>query len=152
MDPVDPKFRPMRPADIPAILKVEHASFTLPWTRQAFYNELVHNQFARYTVAELDGQVIGYCGMWIILDEAHITNIAILPEYRGKKIGKALLIYKMAEAKISGAATMVLEVRVSNHIAQRLYQSLGFRKIGVRPRYYTDNHEDAYIMEAILLE
>lgn len=152
MDPVDPKFRGMRPADIPAILKVEDASSAIPWTRQAFYNELIHNQFARYTVAELDGQVIGYCGMWVILDEAHITNIALLPEHRGKQIGKALLIYKMAEAKLSGAVTMVLEVRVSNHIAQGLYQSLGFQKVGVRPRYYTDNYEDAYIMEAALQE
>ena len=99
------KFRPMYSWAIlpPISCGVEHASFAIPWTRQAFYNELVHNQFARYTVAQVDGKLIGYCGMWLIIDEAHITNIALLPEYRGKGIGKELLIYKMAEAKLSGA-------------------------------------------------
>lgn len=146
MDQPHAKFRPMTLGDLPDIMRVEHASFTIPWTRQAFYNELVHNQFARYTVAQVDGKLIGYCGMWLIIDEAHITNIALLPEYRGKGIGKELLIYKMAEAKLSGAESMILEVRVSNIVAQRLYSSLGFEKKGIRPRYYTDNQEDAYIM------
>ena len=81
-------FRYMREEDIDQILEVEHASFTTPWSREAFYNEIHNNKFAVYIVIEADGKVVGYCGAWIVIDEAHVTNIAILPEYRGMKAGR----------------------------------------------------------------
>ncbi|MFC4075297.1 ribosomal protein S18-alanine N-acetyltransferase [Salinithrix halophila] len=144
------EFRPMTLGDIPAVLQVEQASFTTPWTRQAFYNELAYNQFAQYMVVEKEGRVIGYCGMWLILNEAHITNIAIHPDYRGRGIGEMMIDGMMALAREAGADSMTLEVRVSNAIAQQLYRKKGFEMTGIRPRYYTDNQEDAMIMWAKL--
>ncbi|WP_409303970.1 ribosomal protein S18-alanine N-acetyltransferase [Peribacillus sp. SCS-155] len=139
-------FRYMREEDIDQILIVEKLSFTMPWSRDAFYNELHHNQFAKYIVLEDEGKIVGYCGAWLVIDEAHITNIAILPEYRGKKLGEALLLKMMEIAKRHGIIRMTLEVRVSNVVAQRLYEKLGFQRGGIRKNYYTDNLEDAYVM------
>ena len=139
-------FRMMNVDDIDQVLEVERLSFTLPWSKEAFLNELTVNQYAVYIVIEDNGKIAGYCGSWVVIDESHITNIAILPEYRGQKLGEALL-RKMMEISISkGAIRMKLEVRVSNVVAISLYEILGFQKGGIRKRYYTDNHEDAYIM------
>ncbi|WP_407638481.1 ribosomal protein S18-alanine N-acetyltransferase [Bacillus alveayuensis] len=139
-------FRQMTLADIDDVLKIEHASFTLPWSRESFYNELAHNNYSHYIVMEWNGQVIGYCGMWLVMDEAHITNVAVLPEFRGRKLGEALMRKAMETAKELGAKTMTLEVRVSNHVAQSLYRKLGFLNGGIRKQYYTDNQEDALVM------
>nr|WP_111646487.1 ribosomal protein S18-alanine N-acetyltransferase [Anoxybacillus vitaminiphilus] len=139
-------FRQMTLDDLDDVLKIEHASFTLPWSRESFYNELVHNKYSNYIVMEWNGQVIGYCGMWLVIDEAHITNVAVLPEFRGKKLGEALMRKAMETAKERGAKTMTLEVRVSNHVAQSLYRKLGFLNGGIRKQYYTDNQEDALVM------
>lgn len=139
-------FRTMNEKDIDQILEIEHASFTTPWSRESFENELRKNQYAHYTVLEDEEGVFGYCGMWIIIDEAHITNIALLPKYRGKKLGEALLKKVMEIARGKGAKTMTLEVRVSNDIAQSLYRKLGFQNGGIRKNYYTDDHEDALVM------
>jgi len=143
---MDIVFRPMKLSDLPVIMEVEQASFPTPWPRQAFYNELIHNRFARYSVIQVDGRVVGYCGLWLFLDEAHITNIAIHPRWRRRGLGEALLSYVMRRAKEWGACKMTLEVRVSNTVAQRLYKKMGFEPSGIRPRYYTDNQEDAIIM------
>lgn len=139
-------FRPMELVDLTRIEEVENLSFTTPWSRKAFYNELVLNQFAHYTVVTVDGVIAGYCGFWLILDEAHITNIAIHPDYRGRGLGRALLRYVMQLAQELGATSMILEVRVSNDIARGLYESLGFVRIGLRKGYYADNKEDAILM------
>jgi ribosomal-protein-alanine N-acetyltransferase len=139
-------FRFMREEDIDQVMNVEMQSFTLPWTREAFYNELHHNQYARYLVLEDGGKIAGYCGAWIVVDEAHITNIAVLPEYRGKKLGEALLMKMIELARSMGAIRMTLEVRVSNTVAQSLYKKFGFQIGGIRKNYYTDNQEDAYVM------
>ena len=139
-------FRMMNVDDIDQVMEVEHKSFTLPWSRESFYNEIIKNQFAVYLVIEDEGRVIGYCGVWLVVDEAHITNIALLPEYRGRKLGEALL-RKIIEVAIErGAKTMTLEVRMSNMIAQSLYRKLGFQGGAIRKRYYTDNQEDALVM------
>ncbi|MFD0051738.1 ribosomal protein S18-alanine N-acetyltransferase [Actinomycetes bacterium NPDC127524] len=144
-------FRMMKTEDIDQVLIVERKSFTLPWSRDAFFNELNHNQYAVYMVIEDEGEIIGYCGAWIVIDEAHITNIAILPDYRGQKLGEALL-RKMIEISLSqGVKRMTLEVRVSNTTAISLYEKLGFQKGGIRKNYYTDNQEDAYVMWVNLL-
>lgn len=139
-------FRYMELKDIEDVLKIEHECFTLPWSEEAFVNELTHNRFAVYVVIEDGDDVIGYCGVWVIVDEAHVTNIAILPEYRGKKLGEALLTKVMEVTKKLGAEKMTLEVRVSNHIAQGLYRKLGFLDGAIRKGYYTDNKEDALVM------
>lgn len=139
-------FRKATLDDLDGIIKVELESFTLPWSREAFYNEFVNNQFAHYFVLEHNGNIIGYCGVWIVVDEAHITNVAISPEYRGLKLGKSMMKKMMEYARLHRAHSMTLEVRVTNHIAQSLYRKLGFQDGGIRKGYYTDNHEDALIM------
>ena len=139
-------FRYMRDEDIDQVLEVEHASFTTPWSREAFYNEIHKNKFAVYIVLEDDNKIIGYCGTWVVIDEAHVTNVAILPGYRGKKMGEALMNKLMSVSREMGARTMTLEVRVTNHVAQSLYRKLGFQNGGIRKNYYSDNQEDALIM------
>ncbi|WP_461202853.1 ribosomal protein S18-alanine N-acetyltransferase [Anoxybacillus sp. TBDG-1] len=143
---MDVCFRFMTLQDLDRIVEIEQLSFTLPWSRSSFYQELTNNRYARYIVMEYDGQIIGYCGMWLVMDEAHITNIAVLPEFRGKKLGEALMKQAMALAREEGAQTMTLEVRVSNNVAQSLYRKLGFLNGGIRKRYYSDNQEDALVM------
>jgi ribosomal-protein-alanine N-acetyltransferase len=139
-------FRFMREEDIDQVLEIEHRSFTTPWSREAFYNELNMNKFAVYIVLEVDKKVVGYCGVWVVIDEAHITNIAILPEYRGRKFGEALMQNLFDVARTMGAKSMTLEVRVTNYVAQGLYRKFGFQKGGLRKNYYTDNQEDALVM------
>ncbi|GGF83156.1 ribosomal-protein-alanine acetyltransferase [Paenibacillus albidus] len=143
-------FRLMQLEDIPAILVIEREAFTMPWTEEAFRNELTHNHFAKYMVMELNGYIIGYAGMWAIVDEAHVTNIALLEAYRGRKWGERLLDELMQTAAYLGMNSITLEVRVSNEIAQNLYRKKGFRSAGTRKGYYSDNREDALIMWADL--
>lgn len=139
-------FRYMKEEDLDQILEVENASFTLPWSREAFYNEIYNNKYAVYIVLEEQGKIIGYCGAWIVIDEAHVTNIAILPEYRGRKLGEELLKKMMSIARQMGARSMTLEVRVTNYVAQSLYRKLGFQNGGIRKNYYSDNQEDGLVM------
>ncbi|BBH24526.1 ribosomal-protein-alanine acetyltransferase [Paenibacillus baekrokdamisoli] len=143
-------FRSMTLSDVPEIVNIELEAFTCPWTEEAFVNELTNNHFARYMVMDYDGIVIGYGGMWTIMDEAHVTNIAVRENYRGRGLGEKMLIELQKLAVFCGSARMTLEVRVSNLIAQRLYRKLGFEPAGVRPAYYSDNLEDALIMWAEL--
>ncbi|HWJ76665.1 MAG TPA: ribosomal protein S18-alanine N-acetyltransferase [Niallia sp.] len=140
------QFRYMTIDDIDDVYKIETVSFTIPWSKEAFYNELTQNRFAKYIVIEHKEELVGYCGVWVVVDEAHITNIAILPAYRGMKLGETLLSKVMSEAKKHGANSMTLEVRVSNIVAQNLYRKLGFQDGAIRKNYYTDNHEDALVM------
>lgn len=146
----EPVFRTMALADVPHIVAIEREAFTAPWSAEAFINELKHNHFAKYTVMELDGAIIGYGGMWTIMDEAHVTNIAVRTPFRGRGYGELLLRQMQERAIEHGSRSMTLEVRVTNEVAQNLYRKLGFRPSGVRPRYYTDNQEDALIMWADL--
>ena len=138
-------IRRMTMADVDGVAAVEAATFPTPWSRDAFASEM-KNVAARYLVAEKDGRIIGYAGAWIILDESHITNIAVLSDYRGQGIGRALTHGLLQYLSNLGAAYATLKVRKSNEVAQNLYVSLGFIKLGVRKRYYEDNGEDALIM------
>jgi [ribosomal protein S18]-alanine N-acetyltransferase len=139
-------FRLMTVGDIDNILVIEHASFTVPWSREAFYNEMVNNPYAKYIVMQDGPSIIGYCGLWIVLEEAHITNVAVLPSYRGRRLGEALMNQALELTKAMGTERVSLEVRVSNHVAQSLYRKLGFQNGGIRKNYYTDNGEDALVM------
>lgn len=141
------QYRKMTAADVEAVYEIELATFPSPWTLDSFHYEMRENQFAHYTVAVNDtGKIIGFCGMWIVIDAAQITNVAVLPEARGLGIGEALMREAMKVAKEGGADIMSLEVRVSNTVAQNLYRKLEFQDGGIRKGYYTDNGEDALVM------
>lgn len=139
-------FRQMEVADVEAICAIEQESFNIPWTREAFINELTNNMLAKYMVLEVDGVVAGYVGMWLIVDEAHITNIAIASAYRGRGYGEQLMTELAAMAQYMGMRAMTLEVRVSNQVAINLYTKIGFENAGIRKGYYSDNGEDAMVM------
>lgn len=140
------RFRPMTLDDIPDVMVIEHESFTLPWTENAFRSEMTQNHFAKYIIMEKDGRPIGYAGMWTIVDEAHVTNIAVRTAYRGLRLGERLMREIMLLAGRMGMTKMTLEARVSNTVAQSLYSKLGFKPVGLRKGYYSDNQEDALIM------
>jgi len=139
-------FRILTIDDLDDIVMIDQASFTNPWSREAFINELTMNPYALYIGLEVDGELVGYGGVWIIVDEAHITNIAVHPGYRGQKLGEKLLMKLMETILVKGARKATLEVRVSNIIAQNLYRKFGFVPGGIRKGYYSDNHEDALVM------
>lgn len=137
--------RDMEKRDLLRVVEIEEISFSTPWSREAFLKELEENKLAVYLVCEVNGQVAGYMGMWKIVDEGHVTNIAVDPEHRGRGVGSALLSEMIERAKSGGIVSMTLEVRVSNLEAQSLYAKYGFESAGTRPKYY-DNNEDAIIM------
>ncbi|MEL1134707.1 ribosomal protein S18-alanine N-acetyltransferase [Desulfitobacterium sp. THU1] len=139
-------IRPMQEKDLPRIMEIEHACFPAPWAPQSFVGELRDNEYARYFCLEYEGKVIGYMGLWFILEEGHITNVAIAPEYRGKRRGEFLMRSVIDFMVREGMERMTLEVRATNTSAQRLYERLGFATAGVRKGYYSDNREDALIM------
>ncbi len=146
MNGKDVVIRRMRTDDLDEVTELENATFATPWSRESFRQELERNVAARYLVAETDGKVIGYAGAWIILDESHITNIAVAQAYRGQGVGRMLTEALLQLLSNLGASYATLEVRVSNERAQNLYRSLGFVSVGKRKRYYEDNQEDAFLM------
>lgn len=132
--------------DVPAIEEIEKQCFTDPWSYESLYRDIVENGLAFYVVAQTDGRVCGYVGIWKILDEGHITNVAVAPEFRRKHIGRAMLKALIDFTSQEGIEKYTLEVRASNQAAIRLYEGLGFSAEGIRPGYYEDNGEDAVIM------
>ena len=143
--PMTIKVEPMSLHHLDAILSLERSAFAIPWSRGMFEEEL-RNPLARYYVLQLENQVVGYAGMWVVLNEGHITNIAVKSSDRGKGIGNAVLMGMIDYCRINRVPNMTLEVRVSNVTAIGLYKKYGFMEAGIRPGYYTDNHEDALIM------
>lgn len=139
-------IRKMKLADIDQVLIVEHEAFTSPWSKSTFEAEVVDNDLATYLVIEQQQQIIGYAGMWLILDEAHVTNVAVLSGYRGEGVGDRLFAALIQTAREIGAVSMTLEVRATNIPAQQLYLKYGFQPYGIRPQYYSDTKEDAIIM------
>ncbi|MEA4899772.1 ribosomal protein S18-alanine N-acetyltransferase [Bacillota bacterium Meth-B3] len=132
--------------DIDQVHEIECACFSIPWSRQAFATEVRENQCARYLVLKEDGEAVAYAGVWFVLDEAHITNIAVRPDRRGLGYGEAVTRALMQLAADSGMSMLELEVRVSNRAARALYEKLGFVEVGLRKRYYADTGEDALLM------
>ena len=139
------RIRRMTLSDVDGVHAIEAATFPKPWSRKDFVKEMTQNTCARYLVAVEDEKIIGFAGAWIVLDEAHITNIAVLKEYRGRGIGRKLTQALRQYCANLGVVYATLEVRKSNAVAQTLYQSLGFEYVGVRKRYYEDNGEDALL-------
>ncbi|GAA0496718.1 ribosomal protein S18-alanine N-acetyltransferase [Salinibacillus aidingensis] len=142
----DVSIRPMRISDLHQIINIEQKTFNTPWDEGSFKSELEQNKFAHYYVIEDEGIPFGYCGLWVVYESAQITNIAILPEYRGNNYGQELFSYALDEARALQAREMSLEVRTSNIIAQKMYRKFGFVPVGIRKNYYIDNHEDAIVM------
>lgn len=132
--------------DLKQISEVETLCFESPWSFDMLYHDICANDLTVYMAVEKDGKVIGYGGMWIIIDEAHITNVCIHPDYRRKGYAKALMAALAEKSEKMGANSMTLEVRVSNHEAIKLYNRCGFHINGLRKKYYSNNGEDAYIM------
>lgn len=141
------QYRRMTIDDVQAVHKIELASFPTPWTLDSFYYEMTENQFAHYLVAEDENsEIIGFCGIWLVIDAAQITNVAVVQSVRGQGIGETLMREAMRVAKEANMDVMSLEVRVTNTVAQNLYRKLGFQDGGLRKGYYTDNQEDALVM------
>lgn len=134
--------------DIDNVLEVEKDSFSVPWSRESFLREIIENKnIALYLVAKIENKAVGYIGVWRILDEGHITNVAVHSDYRNMGIGGMLVSKLLSLCKeIDGISSFTLEVRKSNLIAQKLYRKFGFNDAGVRKGYYQDNNEDAIIM------
>ena len=145
-------LRAMQMRDIQAVHEIETLVFSTPWSRESFSQELTQNKAARYLVLEKDEAVLAYGGMWFVIDEAHITNIAVHPDHRRQGYGEAITQGLLDVAKENGMHLVTLEVRRSNLCAQALYHKLGFVDVGYRKRYYNDNHEDALIMYCALPE
>ena len=139
-------LRPAETGDVAAIAEIEQICFATPWTEDAIYKEINSNPIAHYIIAEIEGVVAGYVGFWQILDEGHITNVAVRPEYRGNHIGSALIAIMIEIGQSLGIKRHTLEVRSSNEPAKALYRNFDFKEAGLRKGYYEDNGEDAVIM------
>lgn len=133
-------------ADVEAVHAIECACFAIPWSKEAFITEVVENKCARYLVLKEDGVPVAYAGVWFVLDEGHITNIAVRPDRQGNGYGEKITRALMQLSSDTGMAFLELEVRTSNTAAQRLYRKLGFQDVGLRKRYYADTGEDALLM------
>jgi ribosomal-protein-alanine N-acetyltransferase len=164
---------PMTLADIPAVVAIEHVSYSMTWPARAYDYELQYNDLAHYFVlrtslpqppleaskqssdqsevkkripGSLFSTIIGLAGFWLMADEAHISTIAVHPDWRGLGLGEWLLLNLLETAQTLQARTATLEVRPSNQTALALYQKYHFEQVGRRPRYYSDNDEDALIL------
>lgn len=153
----------MEVVDVSQVAAIDRLSFPQPWSERSFRYEVSQNPNAHFWVAATgsarrtwwqlwpaaERTIIGYGGMWFVIDEAHINTLAVHPDWRGRGIGRALLRQLMAQAADLGGRTITLEVRVSNHVARALYGTHAFKEAGLRPRYYSDG-EDAILMTAQL--
>ena len=144
--PVNVVVEPMAVTDLPIVHEIERASFTTPWPAHAYRTEIESNRLAHYRVIRVGGRVIGYAGIWVMVDEAHVTTFAVDPAWRRRGVGERLLLAVLDLAIERGAREATLEVRLSNLAARRLYEKYGFRPVGIRARYYSDDNEDALIM------
>ena len=132
--------------DLDAVHAIERASFAVPWPDDAYRNEIRTNRLATYVVARLDEDIVGFAGLWIMVDEAHVTTFAVDPRWRRRGVGERMLLALLDIAVARQAREATLEVRLSNLPARKLYEKHGFRPVGIRVRYYSDNGEDALIM------
>ena len=138
---------PMSRRDLDAVCRIEALSFPTPWPKSLFIEELENPLSHLYTARIGErGEVVGYIIFWTIVDEAHILNVAVHPDYRGRGIGRGLVSFVVDRCRRLGLRRVFLEVRRSNIVARRLYRDLGFEVIGVRKGYYSDTKEDAIVM------
>ncbi|MGH7707891.1 MAG: ribosomal protein S18-alanine N-acetyltransferase [Vulcanimicrobiaceae bacterium] len=144
----------MTAADLRAVLRIELLSFSTQWPSSAFASEISDNKLARYYVGRMPDlrtgadEIVAYGGIWVVLEDSHVTTIAVHPSRRGQRLGERLFVHLLREAIIGGASWMTLEVRRTNTVAQNLYKKYGFTVVSTRRAYYSDNGEDAYVMWA----
>ncbi|HYN70624.1 MAG TPA: ribosomal protein S18-alanine N-acetyltransferase [Candidatus Eisenbacteria bacterium] len=150
--PLRLQVAPMTLGDLPAVHRIEHASFSSPWPDDAYRSELQTNRLASYLVVRAAAEIVAFGGIWLMVDEAHITTFAVDPAWRRQGIGERLLLALLDVALARRAREATLEVRLSNVAARRLYEKYGFRPVGLRPSYYTDDGEDALIMTTEVLD
>lgn len=143
---LDVELTRMRRRHLRKILQIEASVYPRPWSAALFLSEMAQKSARTYLVARHRGEVMGYAGMMFAPDEAHVTNIAVDPEYHGRKVGSRLLLALITEAMARGRSTISLEVRVSNAGAQEMYRKFGFSIVGVRKGYYVETREDALVM------
>ena len=139
-------LREMRLEDLDDVLQIEEKTFSDPWSRKSFEMEITENLLSTNIVAQYQEKIIGYAGMWTIIDEGHITNIAVDEEYKGKSVGNYLLMGLIKQCKNNEIYKITLEVRKSNMVAINLYKKHGFVEAGIRKDYYINEKEDAIIM------
>lgn len=142
------EFYRMVQEDADGVARVEAACMPVPWSRQSFWEEASHTD-AYYLIArdvDRDNLIVAYAGCWVLVNEGHITNVAVDPDYQGQGLGRRLMNELTSRVKALGVDSMTLEVRPSNTVAINLYTSLGFRSVGQRPKYYTNPVEAAEIM------
>lgn len=141
------KIQPMRHTDIDGVIEIEAVAYgDHHWSRESFFNELSNDLAKYYCAFDEGGKLIGYAGSWHILEEAHLTNIAVSPDFRRKKVAESLLSRVIDDCRAEGVKYITLEVRVSNTPAINLYEKYGFKSLGTRKGYYQNNNEDALIM------
>lgn len=138
----------MRRRHLRKVLSIEARVYPRPWSPSLFLSELAQRSSRTYLVARHSGEVVGYAGIMFMGREAHVTNIAVDPDFHGRKVGSRLLLTIVTEAIARGARVVSLEVRTSNHVAQSMYVKFGFSLAGTRKGYYVETNEDAYVMEA----
>ena len=149
----DLRIEPVRSDEIDRLLAIERDSFTVPWTRKMFEAELSDNPFSRLDVARVPGPVagtftvIGFVCYWVVFDELHLLDVAVEPAYRRRGVGRRLVAHALARGVEQAVRRAMLEVRLSNEAAGRLYEGFGFRMTGTRPKYYTNPVEDARLLE-----
>jgi ribosomal-protein-alanine N-acetyltransferase len=138
------------PGDLDAIMDIDRACFSRPWTREMYVQELRNNQSFLAVARQAACGVVGYCSFWVILDEIHVNNLAVRPGSRRRGVGRALVehMFEEGRTRLCGAAT--LEVRRANIAAVRLYERMGFIQRGVRPGYYCDPDDDALVLWATI--
>lgn len=139
------EIRRMLLEDLDEVMEIEVQSFSVPWTRQDF-GDSIEKKDAIYLVAISEGHIVGYCGLWGIVDEGQINNVAVKQEYRNRSIGASLLQALLKEGMKEGLIAFTLEVRVGNASAISLYRKMGFEEAGIRKNYYRNPKEDALIM------
>ena len=138
-------IRPMEPEDVESVSRIEAECFTMPWSAEAYRGVLKDDRYL-YLEAVADGQVAGMCGVTNILGEGDINNVAVTAKYRGQGIAFRMLSELISRGEALGITEFTLEVRVSNEPAIHVYEKLGFRSEGIRPRFYEKPIEDAMIM------
>lgn len=138
-------IRNMKRKDLDQVVAIEKIAFPIPWSKESYLGEL-KNSFATYLVAEEGMVIVGYAGLWCVFEEAHITNVAVHPQRRGRRLGELLLLKLEEVARLRNASRIILEVRPSNAAGLALYRRCGYVETGVRKGYYSDNQEDALVM------
>lgn len=131
--------------DLEQVMPIENENFSKPWTETGYFTYLIRND-AMFLVAEIKGQIVGYCGVLLVIDEGDITNVSVAKSMQGKGIGKKLIEELILKTKKEGVTTLHLEVRPSNEVAIALYKRAGFEEVGLRKNYYEDPTEDALLM------